>query len=61
MDRVIALGRVFPFGRQGLFLHCNIDHAVDIASALVHHVEEGGDPRGWIDIARHYLELRVRD
>src|SRR5262249_16897624 len=26
MDRVIRLGRVFPFGRQGLFLHCNIDH-----------------------------------
>jgi hypothetical protein len=61
MDRVIALGQVFPFGRQGLFLHCNIDHSVDIAAALVGHLAAGGDPKGWIDQTRGYLELRVRD
>jgi hypothetical protein len=61
MERVIGLGRIFPFGRQGLFLHCNIDHSVDIADALVNHVDAGGDVRGWIARAREYLELRVRD
>jgi hypothetical protein len=61
MSRVVALGRAFPFGRQGLFLHCNIDHSVDIASAVVDHVAAGGDPASWIARARGYLELRVRD
>jgi protoporphyrinogen oxidase len=61
MRRVVALGRVFPFGRQGLFLHCNIDHAIDIAEELVDHVAAGGDPHGWVSHARGFLELRVRD
>ena len=61
MTRVIALGRAFPFGRQGLFLHCNIDHSVEIASAVVDHVVRGGDSTSWIERARGYLELRVRD
>lgn len=61
MRRIVALGNVFPFGRQALFLHCNIDHCVDIASALVSHIEAGGDPSGWVERARGYLELRVRD
>jgi hypothetical protein len=61
MKRVMALKRVFPFGRQGLFLHCNIDHSVDIATDLVAHVAQGGDAAGWIERTRKYLEIRVRD
>jgi hypothetical protein len=61
MERVAALGNVFPFGRQALFLHVNLDHCADIAEDVVAHVLSGGDVRGWIGKAERYLDLRVRD
>jgi|GEM_PF-958699 len=61
MRRVIALGSMVPFGRQALFLHCNLDHCVQIAEAAVQHVLAGQSARGWVDRAERYLELRVRD
>lgn len=61
MARVADVGGVYPFGRQGLFLHVNLDHCADIASAVVEHVLAGGCPRTWIEHARRFVELRVRD
>lgn len=61
MARVVALGNVYPFGRQALFLHVNLDHCADIAEDVVAHVVAGGTPEAWVTRAERYLELRVRD
>lgn len=64
LDRALAslpAPTVFPFGRQGLFLHCNTDHCVEIAHALDAHLAAGGDQRAWIARAEAFRALRVRD
>jgi len=61
MARVQALGNVLPFGRQALFLHCNLDHCADIASDVVAHVDRGGTVAEWLEQVPRYVELRVRD
>jgi hypothetical protein len=69
MARVAELGNVVPFGRQALFLHCNIDHCADIAESAVAYAEaaeQGATPgdidlTGWFEQAAGFLELTVRD
>jgi UDP-galactopyranose mutase len=61
LDTLTARSEVFPIGRQGLFLHCNIDQCVHIADEAVRHIGAGGDARAWIDRCEDFLELRVRD
>ena len=61
LDAVRALGRVMPAGRQGLFLHCNMDHALRIAADAAEHIAQGGSTAAWIDGCDRYLDLRVRD
>jgi hypothetical protein len=61
LARVAELGNVFPFGRQGLFLHCNIHHCVGMATDLVQQLLSGGDAAEWSRRAAGYLALRVRD
>jgi hypothetical protein len=61
MQRILNLGPIFPFGRQALFLHCNLDHCVEIARAVVEHVLAGRGGSAWIEQAEKFLELRVRD
>jgi hypothetical protein len=61
MGRVAAIGDVIPFGRQALFLHCNLDHCAAIAADAVAHVTAGGGAEAWIRRAETYLDLRVRD
>ena len=53
--------RIFPAGRQGLYLHCNIDHCVQIAHDLAQHLLRGGSGRDWLARCDAYLDLRVRD
>jgi UDP-galactopyranose mutase len=53
--------RIIPFGRQGLFLHCNMDHCVRIAEDAAEHVSSGSTPAAWRERAARYLDLRVRD
>jgi len=60
MDRVTNQG-LLPFGRQALFLHCNLDHCAGIASDAVAHAMAGRSPQSWIPLAERALELRVRD
>lgn len=61
LERVRAMETVFPVGRQGLFLHCNLDHALHIAAEAVDHVLAGETSSAWIDRAPGWLGLRVRD
>ena len=61
LAEVAALGNVFPIGRQGLFLHCNVDQCVHIADAAVQHINSGGDSAAWAKTAEQFLSLRVRD
>lgn len=61
MEAVRRRGDVLPIGRQGLFLHCNMDHAVAIAADAVEHLLRGGDASRWVTDCRRYLDLRVRD
>jgi glycine/D-amino acid oxidase-like deaminating enzyme len=52
---------VLPFGRQGLFLHCNIDHCIAMAHDVVEHLHAGGDATTWRGRARAMIGVRVRD
>jgi hypothetical protein len=61
MHSATAGGRLLPVGRQGLFLHCNIDHCVQIAADVSAHIVAGGSAQDWVMAADRYLELRVRD
>lgn len=61
MQTLAADSRLFPMGRQGLFLHCNIDHCVQIARDVSAHIDAGHSSSAWIQNAQRYLDLRVRD
>jgi UDP-galactopyranose mutase len=61
IDEVRPLRRVLPAGRQGLFLHCNMDQALRTAADAVEHVWRGGSAEAWLDTCSRYLDLQVRD
>ena len=61
LRQAAEMGQVFPIGRQGLFLHCNIDQCVYIADEAVRHLTMGGTATQWIPKAKGFLDLRVRD
>jgi hypothetical protein len=61
LDAVAALENVVPFGRQGLFLHCNVDHSIAMAAEAVAHVAARGSFDAWRSRARAWLGVRVRD
>jgi UDP-galactopyranose mutase len=61
LEHIPELGPLFPIGRQGLYLHCNIDHSVRISHDAADHVASGGTSRQWIDQVDRYLDVLVRD
>jgi hypothetical protein len=61
MRRAGELGDIIPFGRQALFLHCNLDHCAAIAADAVEHALSAGTPAEWTRAAERYVDLRVRD
>ncbi len=61
MARVRALGDVWPAGRQGLFLHCNLDHAIATGRDAAAHLANGSAAGAWVEGCERYLDLRVRD
>jgi hypothetical protein len=61
LDSVARHGRVLPIGRQGLHLHCNIDHAMAVARAAVEHLDAGGTAATWPRVAERFAGLTVRD
>jgi len=58
---VSALKNVYLIGRQGLFLHCNIDQCVHIADEAVQHLMAGKTGPQWTQQVDRFLDLRVRD
>jgi hypothetical protein len=61
IDQLQRHPSIFPFGRQGLFLHCNLDHCVTMAEDLVGHLLQGRDQRSWLQRADRSRRYRVRD
>ena len=61
LDKVALMQNVWPLGRQGLFLHCNMDHCVNMADQMVQEMTQGQTAEDWIRQASRYLDLRVRD
>ncbi len=61
MQRATADGRTVPVGRQGLWLHCNLDHAMHTADIAATWVDQRRDVRQWPDRAAQFLALQVRD
>jgi protoporphyrinogen oxidase len=53
--------RVYSSGKLGLFLHCNLDHAIEIGLRLARHVLEGGEAAQWHSSTSEFHALRVRD
>ena len=61
MASVASLGNVYMAGRQGLFLHCNIDHAVATSLAAAEHLSDGVAVERWAESAARWLDVKVRD
>ena len=61
LQEIAARGAIYPIGRQGLFLHCNMDHCVHIADEAVRHVLSEGSAADWATRCLDFLDLRVRD
>ena len=61
LSDVAAMNNVLPIGRQGLFLHCNIDQCVHIADEAIGHLRKGGNGSTWAQEVSRFLDLRVRD
>lgn len=61
MRQIAAHGKIYPAGRQGLFLHCNIDHCVQIAHDLAERLLAGRSAADWVAHSEQYLDVRVRD
>ncbi len=58
---VAKAGNIYCCGRQGLFLHCNMDQAVATADAAVEHWLKGGTPQEWAERCQVFADFRVRD
>ncbi len=61
LETITNTAEVFPIGRQGLFLHCNIDQCVHIANEVSQHIADGKSARQWMNRCSEFLDLRVRD
>ncbi|MSP92502.1 MAG: UDP-galactopyranose mutase [Myxococcales bacterium] len=61
LTTVTADGRTWPVGRQGLWLHCNLDHAMATARRAVEAVSAGRDARHWPADAVGLVGATVRD
>ena len=52
---------VFACGKQGLYLHCNLDHAMEVGLQLAEHLVQGGLATAWHVRAQAFHALRIRD
>ncbi len=52
---------VYSSGKLGLFLHYNIDHAIEIGARLAEHIREGRASRAWYDNVNLFQEFQTRD
>jgi UDP-galactopyranose mutase len=61
MAEVASRGGVYMAGRQGLYLHCNIDHAVASALEAARCLSEAEPATVWARRAERWLDVKVRD
>jgi protoporphyrinogen oxidase len=60
MQEAIRL-RMIPTGRQGLFLHCNLDQSLQTGITAATHIAKGIHPVQWMSQAMRFHTERVRD
>jgi protoporphyrinogen oxidase len=56
-----SVDNYIPAGRMGLFLHCNIDHAIAIGASAAKHIRAGKPARLWHQQLGDFGAYRVRD
>jgi protoporphyrinogen oxidase len=61
LKALCSLDNYIPAGRMGLFLHCNIDHAIAIGAAAARHIRAGNPARLWHQQLGDFDAYRVRD
>ncbi|MBM75185.1 MAG: UDP-galactopyranose mutase [Proteobacteria bacterium] len=61
MRKVADFESIYPIGRQGLFLHCNMDHCVHISWEAAQQVLRKESVATWLKRCPEFLDLRVRD
>ena len=61
LRQACASQRLWPAGRQGLWLHCNLDHAMATAEDAARHIASGALSTEWPQLAEGWGEVRVRD
>ena len=60
--RLDSVENLFMIGRTALFLHCNIDHCMDMGLKLARFiVENKGNKSGWDNIVKDFFDFRVRE
>jgi protoporphyrinogen oxidase len=60
MQEAVRL-HVIPTGRQGLFLHCNLDQSLHTGIAAATHITKGIHSMQWMSQAMRFHSTRVRD
>jgi protoporphyrinogen oxidase len=61
-DRLRSVTNLYLIGRTALFLHCNIDHCMTMALALVRHLRAPDEGRSeWARIQQAFFDYRVRE
>jgi len=53
--------RLYVSGKGGFFLHCNMDHSIDIGLRLARAIQEGQRPEAWYRNFEAFHSLKLRD
>jgi len=52
---------IYTSGKLGFFLHCNLDHAIEIGLSLAEHLQNGKSARDWHDKITLFQGMKLRD
>ena len=58
-----GIDNLFSIGRNGLYLHCNIDHCIDQGLILADHIlsDKWSNKKLWNAKATEFLSVSARD
>lgn len=64
-DLLKYLASDFPYiytsGKMGFFMHCNLDHSIDIGLFLADHITKGKSPEEWYSNIDLFHNMKLRD
>lgn len=64
-DLLRYLASDFPYiytsGKMGFFMHCNLDHSIDIGLFLADHIIKGKSPKEWYSNMDLFHSMKLRD